>query len=120
MSLKKVCSRCNKIIGYGEQCSCYIPYKKERIKEYDKRYRNQDSRKVYVSNRWVKVRKIALERDNYLCQDCVENKSISNASEVHHIKPLDVGGEAYDLDNLISLCHECHMKRHSELDKKEV
>lgn len=46
----------------------------------------------------------AYERDNYTCVDCGESKK---KIEAHHIMP-----EIEELDNLITLCHACHKKRH--------
>lgn len=40
-------------------------------KYYDKYKRNKESRAFYTSTAWLECRKIALERDAYLCQDCL-------------------------------------------------
>ena len=62
-----------------------------------------------------------LYRDNFTCQDCGEFKAyknkygvyipIDNGLEVHHIRPVSEGGSDSP-DNLITLCHNCHTKRH--------
>ena len=62
-----------------------------------------------------------LYRDNFTCQDCGEFLAFKNKYEiyvpidakleVHHIKPVCEGGDDSP-ENLISLCHDCHMKRH--------
>ena len=50
----------------------------------------------------------ALDRDNYTCQICgVKNTRL----EVHHIKYRSQGGSD-DLDNLITLCEDCHHNLH--------
>ena len=50
----------------------------------------------------------ALDRDNYTCQICgAKNTRL----EVHHIKYRSQGGSD-DLDNLITLCKDCHHKLH--------
>ena len=50
----------------------------------------------------------ALDRDSYTCQHCgAKNKRL----EVHHIKYRSQGGSD-DLDNLITLCEDCHHKLH--------
>lgn len=52
---------------------------------------------------------LALQRDNYLCQECLRKKRIVKATEVHHIKPIaDFPTLALNLDNLESLCWDCH------------
>lgn len=51
----------------------------------------------------------ALAADNYTCRFCgATNKKLS----AHHIEYRSQGGE-HVLENLISLCEECHLKIHS-------
>jgi len=89
-------------------------------KYYDKYKRNQEARVFYKSAAWEKVRKLALIRDNYLCQECLRNGMITKADVVHHIKELkDYPELALVLDNLECLCHSCHNKEHPEKGKKE-
>lgn len=52
-------------------------------------------------------RTLALERDDYKCCHCGSTENL----EVHHIKHRSDGGTD-ELDNLITLCAECHMKEH--------
>lgn len=69
----------------------------------------------YHSPEWRKLRVVALQRDHYLCQNCLRNHRIKKATEVHHIKPvMDFPELALDLGNLESLCWRCHeeTKRH--------
>ena len=52
---------------------------------------------------------VALQRDHYLCQACLKKKVIRKATEVHHVLPLEeFPDRALDLDNLQSLCFDCH------------
>ena len=52
---------------------------------------------------------MALHRDNHICQGCLRFKKITLAEEVHHIKPVkDYPEQALELDNLESLCRDCH------------
>ena len=56
---------------------------------------------------------MALLRDSLLCQECLRKGIYSKADEVHHIIELkDDVTKAYELDNLESICHSCHMKEH--------
>ncbi|RSD21067.1 HNH endonuclease [Mesobacillus subterraneus] len=88
---------------------------------YDKHKRNRESRAFYKSTAWEKCRQLALTRDNYLCQDCFNKNIITSAEMVHHIEALaDHPEKALDLDNLVSLCHPCHNKRHPDRAKKNV
>ena len=54
------------------------------------------------------MRLIALRRDSYICQHCRATKT---NLRVHHIVPKGEGGTD-DLDNLITLCHQCHCTVH--------
>ena len=56
--------------------------------------------------RWRRVRREALERDNWTCQNCGRY-----GNECDHIRPLFRGGAAYDLGNLQILCRGCHIKK---------
>lgn len=82
---------------------------------YDKYKRNQEAKRFYNSAAWLKVRELALIRDNYLCQECLDNKLIAVADVVHHMKPLrDYPKLGLVLENLESLCHSCHNNKHSD------
>ena len=61
------------------------------------------------------LRKKAFERDKFTCQKCYIQDSTSRTLEAHHIIPLYSGGEN-KLNNLITLCIDCH---HYAPDKKE-
>ena len=66
-------------------------------------------RGFYQSKAWRRIRLLALQRDHYLCQECLKQKRIKTATEVHHIKPLEEYPElGLELDNLQSLCWDCH------------
>ena len=56
---------------------------------------------------WGKLRKIILERDNYLCQPCKAEGRITAGNQVDHIKPKAKGGTD-DPDNLQCICGPCH------------
>lgn len=73
----------------------------------------------YHSKAWSKLRSMALDRDNYLCQKCLEHNKITNAKIVHHIVYVDTDfTKALDLDNLISVCQDCHNKIHANDNDK--
>lgn len=64
-------------------------------------------------------------RDNLTCQDCGELLAFRNChgvdipleqgAEVHHILPVEDGGKD-NPENLITLCHSCHIKRHKQIN----
>ncbi len=74
---------------------------------------------------WQEQRFKALRRDNYTCQDCGDKYSttykglsgieiedeMDGKLEVDHIKPVSIGGDGLDLDNLQTLCIKCHRKK---------
>ena len=51
--------------------------------------------------------KETLRRDNFTCQKCKIQDKTAKTLEVHHIIPLICGGKD-ELDNLITLCSDCH------------
>jgi|SRR3989338_3486643 len=61
------------------------------------------------------LRKKAFERDNHTCKKCGLQDKEAIRIEAHHIIPLYAGGKD-ELDNLITLCFDCH---HFAPDKKE-
>ena len=63
----------------------------------------------YHTPAWRRARKLALQRDNFLCQECLRKKRITKATEVHHVKAISGHPSlALTLDNLESLCWDCH------------
>jgi len=70
------------------------------------------ARAFYNSAIWKQQRLHALRRDQYSCVDCG-----GRAEEVHHRIELTVTNitdpsVSLALDNLVSLCYDCHQKRH--------
>ncbi len=77
----------------------------------------------YKKGAWKQARIAALERDHYICQDCLTAKKrgarirIRQRKDliVHHILPREDYPELeLELSNLISLCEKHHNKRHPE------
>ena len=73
--------------------------------------------------RWQKLRCQKLA-ENPFCEMCARQHRLMVATEVHHIQPvMSVRGwqrEAlmFDKDNLMSLCHDCHVAVHATLGKQ--
>ena len=62
------------------------------------------------------VRREALRRDNYTCQNCgwsphIWNRSDPRFLELHH-KQHHAAGGTNELDNLVTLCNVCHDDLH--------
>lgn len=77
----------------------------------------------YSSTAWKNLRDNVRKRDHYLCQDCLKKGIQTPAEEVHHITPItaeNVNDPEITLNekNLISLCRECHRKRHEKRHRR--
>lgn len=74
----------------------------------------------YNSQEWRELREQALARDNYECQWCKAEGRVTTTDailEVDHIKELEYHPElAMELDNLRTLCKDCHNKRHHRMN----
>jgi 5-methylcytosine-specific restriction endonuclease McrA len=58
----------------------------------------------YNKTEWKKTENAVFARDNYRCQSCYQYHDCLTA---HHIIPRIEGGKD-DMDNLITLCNDCH------------
>jgi 5-methylcytosine-specific restriction endonuclease McrA len=74
---------------------------KRKKKEENNRAKNEYERQFKVN------RKIALVIDNYMCRECGNKEGL----HVHHIKERCKGG-TNDINNLITLCNDCHKEKH--------
>lgn len=81
------------------------------------RWAEQDRRRETSNARgygegWPRVRRLALERDDYLCQDCRREGRNNLATEVDHVEPIDKRPDLrLALGNLRSLCHAHHVAK---------
>ena len=62
-------------------------------------------------SKWAAVRLAVLDRDGWRCTRCGKAGKL----EVHHVHHLEKGGAEYDVDNLRTLCLDCHHVTHSKL-----
>lgn len=81
------------------------------------------SRAFYKSAAWKTCRDSYWRKAGGLCEDCLRKGRITEGQEVHHIEELtpdNIGNPAITLnfDNLVLLCHECHMIRHGTASEK--
>ena len=82
--------------------------------------KDKDYQRLIHTGKWLKLRKDVLSRFP-LCQRCASERRIAAATEVHHIRPVeeaitygDKRQRMYDPSNLMALCHDCHVKVHTE------
>jgi len=64
----------------------------------------------YYGSNWRSIRREVRARDKFTCQRC--NQKPSRLPDVHHIIPVgafDTPEEGNYPENLVSLCHPCHM-----------
>lgn len=73
--------------------------------------------------RWVKLRRDKLSL-HPLCERCEREGRVQAATEVHHVIPVERGLTAdekqrlmFDPHNLMALCHDCHVKTHTEMGR---
>ncbi len=73
--------------------------------------------------RWLRLRRDKLS-DYPLCERCEELGKVTAATEVHHIIPVENGLTRaekerlmFDYFNLKALCHECHVKVHTDMGR---
>ena len=81
----------------------------------------KESDPFYHTKAWKRVRKLALDRDQGMCQDCMDRFRAGfgikphRAEMVHHIISREERPDLeLNLNNLRSLCSECHNKKHPE------
>lgn len=59
--------------------------------------------------RWRKYRLSILQRDRWQCT-LKEQGCTTQATQVHHIRPLSRGGQKYDPANCTAACRYCNLK----------
>lgn len=98
-----------------------MPTIKKTIKKHPRRTDsyNVARRKVYQSQRWRTLRLLKLS-ECPLCERCSKVGDVVPAIDVHHVvsfmstdDPVKRVALAYDYDNLMSLCKECHQYIHN-------
>lgn len=80
------------------------------FKEYSRRY----YKNFLKSDYWKKLRKQCFERDDFRCVKCGSAKNLN----AHHLN-YDNIGKPEELDDLVTLCGECHTKIHqTDIERK--
>lgn len=96
----------------------YRPPKNTNKDSYSAK-RKAERQAIYSSTAWKQLRETKL-RQKPLCECCLKQGVIRTAQDVHHkvsfmstTNPIERDRLAYDLDNLQSLCRECHNAIHN-------
>jgi 5-methylcytosine-specific restriction endonuclease McrA len=78
----------------------------------------------YGGSNWKSQRKKARERDGNTCRDCgITQQKHGYKLDVHHIvsySQFSDLNEANSLDNLVTLCRLCHVKRHNVKENTDL
>ena len=95
--------------GYCDQHQHLKPITK------DSNWKHWQNRKGNVTDRgyggkWQRLRIQILRRDDYLCQHCLKDQTLTRATHVDHITPKSRGGSD-SFSNLQSLCAACHARK---------
>lgn len=79
--------------------------------------------KLIHKARWVKLRAAKLS-ESPLCERCKAEGIVRPATEVHHVIPVEDAPAdwekerlMYDMANLMSLCHGCHVEIHKMMGR---
>jgi 5-methylcytosine-specific restriction endonuclease McrA len=113
IDMLKTCTYCGRI--HDRKYTC--PQKAaslERRANRRRKYSDQD--RLRNTNAWKKKSLHIRERDQYLCQACLNGIGYTKSRrietenlQVHHIIPLKTDrNEALNNENLITLCETCH------------
>jgi len=130
-AIKKYCSKsCGRQDYYQknkerEKINCSLWYKNHKESEISKNKEYRKEKKelfnwYHNKDRFDGMREIILARDNNQCQSCGSKKVVIHHKDGSGIKKNKISGIKInnDLNNLICLCHPCHMKLHHWQKKK--
>lgn len=83
------------------------------------------AKQFYGSTAWQQCRDTYRQKAAGLCEDCRKRGIINAGDEVHHViwlTPQNINDPNITLnfDNLVLLCHECHMKRHGNSKRYRI
>lgn len=62
----------------------------------------------YSNTQWKKLREIKKKKDP-LCELCKKKGIVKEAQLIDHLISIRDGGEPLDINNLCSLCKDCHV-----------
>lgn len=71
---------------------------------------------IYRSRRWLALRAKLFRERGEQCESCYSIGEV----QVHHIKPVSLGGAKFDESNLEVLCRSCHLERHRKIEAEKM
>ena len=85
--------------------------------------KDRQYKQLIHTSRWLKLRRDILTA-HPLCLRCEKEGRVTAACEVHHIRPVEEAityaekkQRMYDPSNLMALCHDCHVRTHTEMGR---
>lgn len=85
--------------------------------------KDKEYNKLIHTNKWLRLRRNVLTK-HPICQRCEAEGRLTPATEVHHVRPVEEAfskvervQRMYDPHNVRALCHDCHVKTHTELGR---
>ena len=111
-------SLCVKTCAYRREDADVLQLLQDRALQVDKwcksRYYSELNNMPYAeylkTEHWQKLRERAKERDGNKCVLCSSKERL----EVHHSSYEHRGRDHYEIDDIVTLCHECHSKYHNK------
>ena len=85
-----------------------MPYLKKPNKQPSRTFNREERQKIYQSTKWKELR----------LELCLAKDIVKPAEDIHHIDSfMNYTGtkrlaKAFDFNNLMSICKECHAKEH--------
>lgn len=107
------------IYEYGHWSEEYYTWRNEkaRISEKETLFSKIKYRDYLKSDYWKVLRKKRLKLDNYRCTQCGKTSNL----EVHHKTYIFRGyGVSDEINNLITLCRNCHQEQHDKENDIEI
>ena len=117
--------------------AAYVPKLKNNRKPHrPPSIKRQERQRFYNTSMWHELRKLKLEEQCGLCQDCLDTNTINEdgtygekltlATDVHHLMSFAEKGISdaerqkrfCDIDNLVCLCRYHHLLRHGIIKDK--
>jgi len=107
----------------GDTATCLVKgklrtYSLEYLEEAYSKSLEKKRIKNEKEKRWKELSYAVKKRDGFKCTRCGATKGEALQLHSHHIIPKSAGGED-TLDNLTTLCIECHIKAHAGTEKGE-
>ncbi|WP_435345510.1 HNH endonuclease [Haloarchaeobius sp. HRN-SO-5] len=100
--------------SYGVFCSqsCYAAWLSSNVIGAD--HHQWEGGVIRYGQDWYRIRREALERDGYECQNCGNDADdLGRNPDVHHlvrVRDFDDPSDAHRLDNVVTLCRPCHRR----------